>query len=241
MDWSRALDVAWKTLVVFAVLVALTRIIGRRLLAQLTFFDFVIGVTIGTMGGSYVVTSTEGPYVLLGPAVLGVAVLATGFLSLKSLTFRRLLEGEPTTLIQNGRILRHNLLRARYSVDHLQMELRTCGVFDINEVELAVLEPHGKLSVLRKSQHQPVTAGDLGIPAPHRGLSVDVIKDGVVLESNLERFGLTRAWLMDQLKARSIADPTSVLLATACTDGTLFVSERDPIGQPSSGAGAEQP
>lgn len=227
MDGSEALGVTWKTIVVFAVLVGLTRIIGRRLLAQLTFFDFVIGVTIGTMGGAYVVTSTKGAYVLLGPVVLGAAVLATGYMSLKSLTVRRLLEGEPTTLIQNGRILRESLLRARYSVDDLQMELRTQGVFDINEVEFAVLEPHGKLSVLKKSQHQPITPGDLGVATPYRGLAVELIKDGVVLDANLKRCGLTSDWLSGELRSRGISGPARVLLASLYTNGALFVNISD--------------
>lgn len=223
MDWLELAEVTWKSLVVFILLVVLARLMGKKLLSRLTFFDFVIGVTIGSIGGSYVVASTSGLYVLLSPVVLTAAVLVTGFLSLKSLKLRKIMEGEPVIIIQNGRILDRNLRRIRYNLDHLSMELRTRGVFDLSEVEFAVLEPHGKLSVLKKSQYQPVTPADLGIPTRYKGLAAELIKDGEVLEQNLGRNGLSRAWLDEELRRRGIDDATRVILATLQTDGSLYV------------------
>lgn len=106
----------------------------------------MIGITIGTIGGAFVTMEVHGFYVLISPVVLTLAVIATGYISLKSVPFRKLLEGEPLIMIQNGKIYEKNLTKIRYNIDDLLMQLREKDIFDLSEVEFAVLEPHGKLS-----------------------------------------------------------------------------------------------
>jgi uncharacterized membrane protein YcaP (DUF421 family) len=173
--------VTWKSILIFLLLLLLTRFIGKKLLSQITYFDFVIGITIGTIGGAYVVAMVKGSWVLLSPIILAICTFLTGFITLKNLRLRKLIEGEPVVVIQNGKILEKNLVRLRYHLDDLEMQLREQGVFDVNEVEFAVLEPHGQLSVLKKSQNLPVTPNDLNLSTNYKGMSVRSLKTAILL------------------------------------------------------------
>ncbi|MDW7675788.1 MAG: DUF421 domain-containing protein [Bacillota bacterium] len=153
----------------------------------MTFFDFVTGITIGTIGGAYVTTEVKGTYVLLGPIILTLLVLLTGYVTLKSNAARKLIEGEPLVVIQNGKIFEKNMSKVRYNADDLMMQLREKGVFDMGEVEFAILEPHGQLSVLKKSQHLPVTPKDLKMSTGYKGASSEIIRDGQIVEQNLKQ------------------------------------------------------
>jgi len=212
--------------IVFVLLIAMARIIGKKLLAQMTFFDFVIGITIGTIGGAFVTTEVRGFYVLLSPIVLTLLVVLTGYITLKSVPARKLLEGEPMIIIQNGKIFENNMKKIRYHLDDLLMQLREKGVFDLSEVEFALLEPHGKLSVLKKSQKLPVTPGDLGISTGYKGVSSEIIRDGKIVEQNLRQNNLSHEWLFNELSNVNVKKIEDVFLATLSTDGKLYVDLR---------------
>ncbi|GAB6179881.1 DUF421 domain-containing protein [Desulfotomaculum defluvii] len=221
------IKVTWKTIVIFFMLIILSRIIGKKLLSQLTFFDFVIGILIGTITGTFVTTEIKGLWVLLSPVYLTLLVVAIAFLTVKSLPARKLLEGEPVVVIQNGKILEHNMLKLRYHLDDLEMQLREKDIFDITEVEFAVLEPHGYLSVQKKSQYLPVTMKDLGKPTSYKGMATEIIKDGEVLEQNLKQNNLNFGWLYNNLSQRGIRDISTVTYASLQSDGTLYTDIRE--------------
>lgn len=218
--------VTWKSLLIFIMLTTLARIIGKKLLSQLTFFDFTIAITIGTISGAYVVMMVKGMWVLLSPIILTLCTVLFGFIHLKSLTLRKLLEGEPVILIQNGKILEKNLLRLRYHLDDLEMQLREKGIFDIGEVEFAVLEPHGQFSVLKKSQYLPVTPKDLNLSTSYKGMATEIIKDGDVLEQNLRQNHLTLDWLYQELKKQAVDKISDVIYASLNSDGTLYIDKK---------------
>jgi len=214
------------SLIVFTLLVVLARLIGRKLLSQLTFFDFVIGVTIGTVGGAFITTEIRGYYVLLSPIVLTAAVIGAGYLSLNSVPFRKLVEGEPVVVIQNGKMFERNMGKLRLNADDLMSQLREKNIFDLSEVEFAIHEPHGKLSVLKKSQNSPITPKDLGLNTNYKGVSSEIIRDGRIVEQNLRQNELTHEWLQNELAGRNITDIKEVFYASLSTDGKLFVDLR---------------
>lgn len=226
VDYTELVQAISHSIIVFFLLIALTRLIGKKLLAQMTFFDFVTGITMGTIGGAYVTTEVKGYYVLLGPIILTTLVLITGYLTFKSTPIRKLIEGEPLVMIQNGKIFEENMRKIRYNSDDLMMQLREQGVFDLTEVESAVLEPHGKLSVLKKSQHLPVTPKDLHIATIYKGISSEIIRDGKIVEQNLKQNNLTHEWLYNELLTKNIKNIREVFLATLSTDGNLYVDLR---------------
>ena len=125
-----------------------------------------------------------------------------------------------------------NLKKMRYTLDDLLIQLRHRGIFDLKEVEFALLETTGQLSVLKKSQYAPVTPHDLKIPTKYKGLSTELIYDGKVIDINLKRFNLDRAWLEQQLKAQGIQSPREVFLALLNTEGELYVNRYQDQGQP---------
>ncbi|MDW7673751.1 MAG: DUF421 domain-containing protein [Bacillota bacterium] len=217
------IKVILNSLIVFFLVFLMARIIGKKLLSQMTFFDFVIGVTIGTVGGAFITTEIRGFYVLLSPVVLTVLVVILGYLSLSSVAFRKLVEGEPVIVIQNGKIFENNLRKLRYNLDDLMAQLRVKKVFDLSQVEFAILEPHGQLSVLKKSQYETVTPQDLGLSTTYQGVSSEIIRDGEVVEQNLEQNHLSHEWLQKELASRNIKDIKNVVLATLATNGTLYV------------------
>ncbi|PKM45986.1 MAG: hypothetical protein CVV03_06040 [Firmicutes bacterium HGW-Firmicutes-8] len=192
----------------------------------MTFFDFVTGIIIGTIGGAYVTTETKGYYVLLSPIILTLLVVLTGYLTLKSTPARKLIEGEPLVMIQNGNIFEENMRKIRYNMDDLMMQLREKGVFDLTEVESAILEPHGKLSVLKKSQHLPLTPKDLNIATNYKGVSSEIIIDGNIVEQNLKQNNLSHEWLYNELSAKNIKNIREIFLATLSTGGNLYVDLR---------------
>lgn len=220
-------EVVWKSFVIFFMLIILARILGKKLLAQLTFFDFVIGITIGTVAGAFVTTTVKGTWVLLSPVFLTILTVGMGFLTVKNLFARKVLEGEPVIIIQNGKILEKNMLKLRYHLDDLEMQLREKSIFDIGQVEFAIFEPHGKLSVLKKSQYQPLTPKDLKMSTQYMGLATEIIKDGDVLEQNLKQNNLTMDWLRQELKKQRIDKISDVVYAALNTDGTLCIDKRN--------------
>ncbi|MFP4662012.1 MAG: YetF domain-containing protein [Halanaerobiales bacterium] len=220
---GEVIEVIWRTLVIFILLAVLTRLVGRRLLSQITFYEFVTGVTIGTIAGAYVVNAIRGLYVLISPVVLTLCATGLSFILLKSLKIRKVIEGEPVVIIQNGKILEENMKRSRYSLDSLEMQLRVKGVFNINEVEFAVLEPHGELSVLKKTPYNPLTPEDLNMSTDYKGLATEIIKDGIILEQNLEQNNLDFKWLYQTLSSQGIKDVEDVMLAALNTDGSLYI------------------
>lgn len=215
------------SIIVYLVLIFLTRLIGKKLLSQMTFFDFVIGITLGTIGAAFITLEVKGGYVLISPFILTLAVILTGYVSLKSVPARKLLEGEPLIMIQNGKIYEKNMRKIRYHLDDLLMQLREKNVFDLSEVEFAILEPHGQLSVLKKSQNLPVTSADLGMSTKYKGVSSEIIRDGRIVEQNLRQNSLTHEWLYNELASRNIKRVEDVFLATLSTGGTLYVDLRD--------------
>lgn len=215
------------SLAVFVLLIILTRFIGKKFLAQMTFFDFVTGITIGTIGGAFVTTEVKGNYVLLSPVILTILVVMTGYLTLKSNPARKLIEGEPLVMIQNGKVFEENMRKIRYNLDDMMMQLREKGIFDLSEVEMAILEPHGKLSVLKKSQYLPLTPKDLNISTKYKGVSSEIIRDGSIVEQNLKQNNLAHEWLYNELSSRNIKNIREVFLATLSTDGNLYVDLRN--------------
>jgi len=170
-----------------------------------------------------VVTTVKGLYVLLSPVILVVAAIMTAYLNLKSLAARKIIEGEPILIIQNGKILKQNMLRLRYNVDDLEMQLRSKNIFNFSEVEFALVESNGQLSVLKKSQHLPATPQDLGKPTGYKGLATEIIKDGDVLEQNLGQNNLDFKWLYNELAKHNVSRVEDVFYAALNTDGTLYI------------------
>lgn len=213
-----------KAVLYFFWLLFMTRLMGRKQISQLTFFDYITGITIGSMAATVCVDRSldikDGLITIFTWAALSIAI---GYANLKNLFLRRATNSRAAIIIENGRIMIGNMRTARYNMEDLLMQLRLKDVFDLSEVQYAVLEPNGELSVLKRSMNSPATPKDLGITVADKGMMVNLIMDGKVIEENLYSNNLSIQWLRDELKKKNISSAGDVIFAGIGTDGKLEV------------------
>lgn len=218
-----------RAIIVYLALLLLARIMGRKMISQMTFFDFVIGITIGSVAA----TTTLGPYNsslvsgIIALVVLTALVMLIDYTHIKSFRFRKLVDSEPIVVVERGQIVDENLKRERFTLSELTALLREKNIFNIADVEFALLEHDGKLSVLPKSNKQPLKPIDLNIQTPYQGLTKDVIIDGVIMDENLKDAKLTREWLIDQLLMYGIYNLQDVFYAGVDSSNNLYVSRKN--------------
>jgi uncharacterized membrane protein YcaP (DUF421 family) len=211
-------------LIAFFVLLLFVRLMGKQQVAQLTFFDYVVGITIGSMASTLSVQVNENLLsTLAGLATWAILAILLAILSLHSVWVRKIVDGEATIVVANGKIMEENLKRIRIPIDQLISELRTQGVFNITDVEFAMFEPGGKISIQKKFLNQPLTPNDLNISPQYNGLPTNLIVDGILLQDALRSLHLTKAWLQHQLSKQNIEDIMAVSLAQLDTKGNLYV------------------
>ena len=218
------LNIALRVVLALIFLFAATKFLTKRSLANLTYFDYVAAVLLGTIAGNlaFNVNIHILNFILSLTFTTGIIVLLS-CISLHYRPLRKFLAGESTVLIQNGKILETNLAKLNYTYDYLMQHLRQEKVFDISQVEFAVLEPSGELSVQLKSQNRPLTPQDLHIATPYEGLATELILDGKVIEQNLRRKDLSQDWLNRKLKEKGIENAQEVAFAALATNGNLYV------------------
>ncbi|MGE5653379.1 MAG: DUF421 domain-containing protein [Bacillota bacterium] len=218
-----------RSLISFIVLLFFARLMGKKQVGQLTFFDYVVGITIGSISAAASADlNLRISDSLVAVLVWGLLPFVIGLIDLKSRRFRVLTDGHPTVLVKNGRVMENSMARSRISVDDLTMMLREKNAFSVADVEFAVLEPNGQLSVQKKSDAANVTLRDLGlVGSPGPGIPSIVISDGQWRTDVLQELGLTKAWISAQLKAYGANDVRQVMLAQVDANGILYVDLHD--------------
>lgn len=211
----------------FVWLLAITKLMGQREVAQLNLFDFIVSITIGGLVSGPLFNPRAGlKGALINLGLLGSLNILLAYASLKNPKFRRIVQEEPIVLIQNGKILEDMMRKTRFNLDDLLTDLRLKNIPDISDVEFAILESNGKLSIIPKSQARPLTPRDLRLSTEYEGMPTVLIEDGNIVEDNLRDNHLTKEWLFQELKAQGIDDEANVMAAVLDTKGTLFVSKK---------------
>ena len=196
-----------------AALFIITKIMGHKQVAQLDFFDYVSGITIGSIGAE-LATELEEPYKpLIALCVWGVSSLVLNLLAHKIPKTRKYINGTPTILLNEGKLYRKNLKKAKLDLSEFLLLCREQGYFDLEEIQLAVFEHNGKLSILPKAAHRPLTPGDLKIPVNATHIGVELIMDGRIMGDNLGRIGKDERWLMSRLKLSGYERTQDIFLA----------------------------
>jgi len=225
------IETSLRTLIGFTVLLILIRLLGKKQLGQLTIFTYITGVAMGNVAGDMVVHRDikliDGVVALVIWAILTFVV---EYISMKSSRARVFLDGEPSIVIKKGIIMQKALASQRLNMDDLTMLLRTNNVFSIKEVDYAILEPNGQLSVLKKPSLESVTKKDMQIESEVRGcLPAEIIVDGKVVSSNMKEFNLSNEWLEQQLKQAGVNDAKDVFFAELQFDGSLYISKKEDV------------
>lgn len=191
----------------------ITKIMGHRQVSQLDFFDYVSGITIGSIGAE-LATDPESPEKpLIALCVWGGVALLLNLLAHKLPKTRKYINGTPTILMDSGRLYRDNLKKAKLDLSEFMLLCREQGYFDLDEIQIAVFEHNGKLSILPKAANRPATPEDLKIPAKATHLGVEVIMDGRIMGENLARIGLDGAWLDSRLHSQGFKSTKEIFLA----------------------------
>lgn len=219
------MEVVARSIATYVILLVLGRIIGRKLISRITFFDFIVGVTLGSIAVRIALGSQESPiFAAVSAIIITVLVVITDYLNINSISLRKVVDGEPIILISNGELLDYNLKKAKITINKLMMQLREKDIFKFDDVELAIIENDGELTVLPKTAKQPVTAGDLNISTPNNGLLMDIIIDGKLIDKNLKASHYNENWILEQLKKHNISDIDEVFYAGLNAAGVLYVS-----------------
>lgn len=228
------IEVILRSITSFSLLLIGARILGKQTISQMTMFDFVAAISLGAISANLAFnTSVKVHHTIIAFVIYVAVIFLIAIISLKSRKGRKILAGDPTIVIQNGKILERNMNKMRYTLDYLNQQLRERDVFNIKEVLFAIVETNGTLTVLKKPQFRSVTRQDLMIAVmPEQKLPIELIMDGEIIKENLEQNNLTLSWLESELKKRNLTKH-DVVYAVLAANGNMYVDTfRDHIHSP---------
>lgn len=207
----------------------LTKLMGYRQMSQMSMFDYIIGITIGSIAAE-MSTSLDKNFVqpLVAMIVYALFSVALAYGSSHSIKFRRVVEGKPVVLLNNGELYYANLKRAKMDVSEFLEQCRVSGYFDVSKIETAVLEGNGRISFLPKVSDRPLTPADVNLSPQQDFMVANVIIDGKVMSENLRHTGNDEKWLHNQIKGQGAKQIEDILLATCDMNNQLTVFLKEP-------------
>lgn len=219
------IEVILQTLLSFFSIMFITRILGRQQIAQLTLYEYINGITFGSIAAALATDLNQRTWQhFTGLIIYGFLTFVVATYVIKNRTASKLIQGEPVLIIQEGKILEKNLYRYHYTIDDMNILLRKKDIFDIKEVKFAILESTGEISVMKKPEKMPVTLEDIGIaPKATSELSLEVIVTGSIIYENLKNRNLSAQWLITQLRNKNITSIKDVFFASIDENNKLFI------------------
>ncbi|MCL1631020.1 DUF421 domain-containing protein [Sporolactobacillus sp. CPB3-1] len=208
-------------------LLLLTKVMGRESLSESTPFDFISMIVVGDFVSDAIYDPETHIFkVIFAILFWGMLIYIIDLITLKVHQSRSFFESQPALVINKGQIDRNILKKNRVDMNHLQMLLRDRGIFSFREIEYAVLEPNGKVSVIRKSEYEQTQRKDLNLSTPTLSFPVTLISDGIILKKNLQAVRKTEPWLLDELKKHAIDDPKHIMIAEWRDEDGLFIQKK---------------
>ena len=202
----------YRSFLSLAALFLVTKMLGKKQVSQLSLFDYVIGISIGNFAAEMTINlDSQTMNGILAVFIFGIVAYVVSFLTMKSIFLRRFFMSTPTILIEKGQILKEGLKKVKYDMNDLLQQCRINGYFDISDIEYALMEPNGNISILPKESKRTVTLEDLNISKNQSGLCANVIIDGKIMEENLKNINKSKKWLLKQIKTNDLSE---ILLAT---------------------------
>ena len=228
IDFNELLNVTFRAISSLITLFLVTKMLGKKQVSQLSLFDYVIGISIGNFAAEMTINLESNEINGIWAVVLfGLFAYAISYLTMKSIILRRFFMGTPTILIQDGKILEDNLRKMKFDINDMLEEVRSAGYFDLFQVEYAILEPNGEVSILPKPEYRPITPKDINLKVEKEGLCSNVIIDGKIMHNNLINIKKDSRWLKQQLKIKGYNDITKILLATVDINSKMIIYERN--------------
>lgn len=228
IKWIEVFDTIARALISLTALFLVTKLLGKKQVSQLSLFDYVIGISIGNFAAEMTI-NMDSQYAngLTAIIVFGLIAYLVSYITMKSIVLRRFFIGTPTILIQNGKLIEKNLKKVKFDINDLLEECRGSGYFDLTQIEYALLEANGKLSILPKGEYSPVTIKDMKLKATKQELVANIIIDSKIMPNNLKNMKKDISWLDKELKIKGYKTLDNILLATLDINDKLTIYERN--------------
>ena len=218
----------FKSMASIGALFILTKIMGKKQISQLNMFDYVNGITIGSVASEISVNlDSHFMHGLLVMIVYTFFSILISYVAEKSIKARRFFTGVPIILVENGKIIENSLKKSKFDINDFLQEARISGYFDISELEYAVMEANGKISFLPKSKYKPLTPNDKKIKISYKGLCCNAVIDGNIMERNLKLINKNKKWLKSRLKNMGYGSINDLLLVIIDSDEKITVYEKE--------------
>ena len=222
------ISVTIRAIMSLVALFLVTKMLGKKQVSQLSLFDYVIGISIGNFAAEMTINLETNEINGIWAVVLfGLCAYIVSYLTMKSIVLRRFFMGTPTIIIQDGKIIKKNLKKVRFDINDMLEEVREAGYFDLSQVQYAVMEANGSLSILPYPEYRPLTPKDMKIKVGMEGLCSNVIIDSKIMKNNLKNINKDESWLNHQLKVKGYSDISKILLATVDINGKLVIYENN--------------
>ena len=203
MDIQEALSIIPRSLFSLLTLFLITKLIGKKQVSELSLFDYVIGISIGNFTAEMTM-GLNNQYIngVVAIFTFGIISWLVSRLTMKSIILRRILIGTPTIIIQEGKIIKENMKKLNIDINDLLEQCRNNGTFDISQIEYAIMEVNGKISIMLKPEYNPVTMNDMNLKPTLQDLCANVIIDGRIMMKNLNNMNKSKQWLLKELKVK---------------------------------------
>lgn len=225
MEGSKNLSVfalALRAIILYIALIIATRMMGHRQVGILSGYNYLVAAGIVSLAAIRMLNPESS--LTSGIVIIFVYAFVSIFLSYLDLKWPKAIDRKPTILMNNGIILRKNMLDCRVTLDNLLGQLRLKGAHNLSEIDSIILEPNGKISVIKKPEALPLTRKQMNLPPKMVALPTTLIYDGKIDEKNLHKMGLDHKWLIEKLMEKGIIDPKDIFLAMLESDGTVYIN-----------------
>ena len=225
---SDFLNICFRTILVLIILFFITKMMGKKQISELNFFDYVVGITIGSIAADISLDIEKD--MIAGIAALfiyGFISYIISFVSIKSILARRFFIGVPTVLVEKGKIIESGLKKSKIDVNDLLMEARENGYFNLDEIDYALMEVNGNISFLPKEKEKPVTKKDMKIKCSNEGLTVNAIIDSKYMVNNMKAINKDKEWLDHELKVNGYDNYDNILLAMINNNYKVTIYEKN--------------
>lgn len=225
---SDFLNICFRTILILIILFFITKMMGKKQISELNFFDYVVGITIGSIAADISLDIEKN--MIAGIAALfiyGFISYIISFVSIKSILARRFFIGVPTVLVEKGKIIESGLKKSKIDVNDLLMVARENGYFNLDEIDYAFMEVNGNISFLPKEKEKPVTKRDMKIKCSNEGLTVNAIIDSKYMANNMKAINKDKEWLDHELKVNGYDNYDNILLATIDNNYKVTIYEKN--------------
>lgn len=222
-DYNEILQVSYRALISLVTLFLITKLLGKKQVSQLSLFDYVIGISIGNFAAE-VTINLEAEWIngVVAVTIFGIVAYLVSIITMKSIIARRFFMGAPTVVIQNGKIIKESLKKIKFDINDLLEECRNNGVFDLTQINYALMEANGELSILLKPEYLPITPNDMKLKPEKNSLVANIIIDKKIMPNNLKQMNKDEKWLLKELKIKGYK-LEDVLLATLDINDKLTI------------------